>query len=43
MQYVYLGLAAIVAFLFVYRKMTHSKKTDEYFSDDKKNQTEQKK
>lgn len=30
MQYVYLGLAALVALLFVYKKATNAKKTDEY-------------
>ena len=30
MQYVYLGLAALVAIIFVYNKLTKNKKTDEY-------------
>lgn len=30
MQYVYLGLAALVALLFIYKKVTNGKKTDEY-------------
>ncbi len=30
MQYVYLAMAAIVLFLFAYKKLTATKKTDEY-------------
>lgn len=30
MRYVYLGLAAMVAILFCYRKIANSKKTDQY-------------
>lgn len=38
MQYVYLALAAMVFVLFAYKKMTTSKKTDEYLPKKDKNE-----
>ncbi len=38
MQYVYLALAAMVFVLFAYKKMTASKKTDEYLPKKDKNE-----
>lgn len=38
MEYVYLGLAALVAIMFVYKKITNGKKTDEFTGTSKKKQ-----